>query len=230
MTNEKDLELIQEYEELIILLKQLHEDTPVLEKQHKSIQEAFVSAQTKLEKTISSSNTEIKEVKEKILNEFRQECDEIFSESLESAKKQTEAMIKKIKSEEKNISELITRAEEASKRLSEVTTNIPLTTSKTSTRTYKDNLVDGDIYTGEELVEKFIEHIDEDLFVKRIVAKTGKPWSKDYCMLVTGSKGGSLCGEIYDNGILTKEYMSYSLDDKYMIYRGPSEKKILKSR
>ena len=45
--------MLEEYEELIVLLRQLHSDVPVLEGQHRSIQQAFVSAQTKLENTIT---------------------------------------------------------------------------------------------------------------------------------------------------------------------------------
>ena len=56
MTDKKDIELIGEYEELVVLLRQLHKDTPILEEQHQSINKAFVNAQEKLETTIASAN------------------------------------------------------------------------------------------------------------------------------------------------------------------------------
>ena len=41
MITKNDIDLIEEYEELIVLLRQLHDDVPILEKQHNSIKKAF---------------------------------------------------------------------------------------------------------------------------------------------------------------------------------------------
>ena len=89
METNKDVEIITEYEELLVLLKKLHEDTPVLEKQHKSITKAFVSAQEKLESTIESSNEELEKAKKVILANFSNECKRIVSEVLSDAQKQS---------------------------------------------------------------------------------------------------------------------------------------------
>ena len=107
MTDKQDIELIDEYEELLVLLRQLHKDTPILEKQHKSISQAFVAAQEKLNSTIASSGPEIGRVKEGILLEFSNECKSIVAELLSSSKAQTAELLNQIQVEKKNL-EIIT--------------------------------------------------------------------------------------------------------------------------
>ena len=60
MVTKNDIDLIEEYEELIVLLRQLHDDVPILEKQHNSIKKAFKNAQEKLDSTIKSSEEEMR--------------------------------------------------------------------------------------------------------------------------------------------------------------------------
>ena len=226
MTNEVDLETIEKYEDLIVLLRKLHADTPILEKQHKSIKQAFVIAQEKLETTIETSNDEIGEIKKKILTDFEKECRAIVTETITHVQEQATALIEKIQVEEKTLSSLLQKAEITSQQLSAQIGTLPDRSNKYS----DEELIDGEIYTGEELIGKFASYIDENLFVKRIVGKTGKPWNNDYCMLVTDFSDTMIYGEIYKDGELSNESKGYSIYDSYMIYRGPSEKAILKSR
>lgn len=226
MANNKDITLIGEYEELLVLLRQLHKDTPILEKQHHSLKQAFVSAQEKLETTIASADEQITKSKQKILVDFEAECRKIINTILSDAQVQATETLKKIQTEKKSLEALLDKCDDAKL---EIRTRLDEAKTHPIKRKQSD-LVDGEIYTGEELLEKFSSHIDKDLFVKRIVAKSGKPWNNDYCMLVTGIEETRVFGEIYRDGTMYEEHKGYSIYDSFMIYRGPSEKEILKAR
>lgn len=226
MANNKDIELIGEYEELLVLLRQLHRDTPILEKQHHSIKQAFVSAQEKMETTIAAADKQITKSKQKILADFESECQKIINTILSDAQTQAAETLKKIQTEKICLEALLNKCDgvklEMKTRLDEAETQ--------QIKRKRSDLVDGEIYTGEELLEKFSSHIDKDLFVKRIIAKSGKPWNNDYCMLVTEIEENMVFGEIFRDGNMYEENKGYSIYDSFMIYRGPSEKEILKAR
>ena len=226
MINEKDIELIGEYEELIVLLRQLHKDTPILEKQHRSISQAFVAAQEKLESTIASSSKEINKLKIEILADFEIACRKVIDDLVSDAKSKAEATLKSIHAEKKSLEQLLSRVEVAVALLETRADEIEKTPSKRK----KKELVDGEIYSGEELLEKYASHIDKDLFVKRIIAKRGQPWNHDYCMLITEIGDTRVYGEIYRDGTMIENHKGYSIYDSFMIYRGPSETEILESR
>lgn len=226
MINEKDIELIGEYEELLVLLRQLHKDTPVLEKQHRSISQAFVVAQEKLESTIASSGKEINKLKKDVLADFEVECRKVVESLFSDAQSKAEETLKRIQSEKKSLELLLSRVESAEALLENRIDEVKKTPSKRK----KVELIDGEVYTGEELLEKYESHINKDLFVKRIVAKSGKPWNNDYCMLITEIDDTRVYGEIYRDGTMYEEHKGYSIYDSFMIYRGPSEEAILESR
>lgn len=226
MVNEKDIELIGEYEELLVLLRQLHKDTPILEKQHSSISQAFVVAQEKLESTISSSGEEMNKLKKDVLADFEVECRKVVDDLFSEAQSNVASTLKRIQSEKKSLELLLSRVESAEALLENRIDEV----KKTPGKRKKVELIDGEVYTGEELLKKYESHINKDLFVKRIVAKSGKPWNNDYCMLITEVDDTRVYGEIYRDGTMYEEHKGYSICDSFMIYRGPSEETILESR
>lgn len=233
MTNKKDIELIDEYEELLVLLRQLHNDTPILEKQHQSINNAFVRSQEKLESTIASANEEISKTKKNILADFEADCRKIVAASITEAQSQAALTLKKLQEERKGLELLLSKLKNIETKLERVGEKLEqqvVDSKKQPAKLKKSELVDGEIYTGEELVKKFRTHINKDLFVKRIVVKSGNPWKNDYCMLITGYDVSSICGETYKDGTMYEEHKEYPLHDSFMIYRGPSEQEIIDSR
>ena len=233
MTDKKDIELIGEYEELVVLLRQLHKDTPILEKQHQSINKAFVNAQEKLETTIASANKEITKAKTSIMADFEADCRKIIEDLIADAQSQATATMKKLQTERKNLELLLSKLENIETKLEGIGEQLEHQiedTKKQPIKRKKSELIDGEIYTGEELVKKFSSHINKDLFVKRVIAKTGNPWKNDYCMLITGYDDVDICGETYRDGTMYEEHKEYPLHDSFMIYRGPSEQEIIDSR
>lgn len=233
MMDEKDVKLIGEYEELLVLLRRLHEDTPILEKQHRSISKAFVNAQEKLELTIASADEQIAKSKKSILAAFEMDCRKIVKDLLEDAQSQVEVTFKKLQSERKELESLLSKLEKVEKKLEIAEERLEKRTEDVERQTVKRpkiELIDGKIYTGEELIKKFSTHINKDLFVKRIVAKSGNPWKNDYCMLITDADETTIYGETYKDGIMFEDNKEYPLHDSFMIYRGPSEQDILSSR
>lgn len=252
MANKKDIELLEEYEELIALLRQLHDDVPVLEKQHRSIQQAFVSAQTKLEKTIAESDAEMQKKKKQILAEFEKECnavaervllnlqskltsafedafvdvqkacDTIAKATLNDAETRAASLLKEVQEKEKNVNALLKKAEIVAQQ------------SAASPTKHKEvseaQLEDGLECTGKELSQRFHAHINKDLFVKRIGKRNGRAWKRDTCMFVTEISNGMIYGDKYIGETLSDERVGYDVTDLFVIYRGPSEKAILKSR
>jgi hypothetical protein len=233
MMNDRDEKMIDEYEELLVLLRQLHEDTPILEKQHRSIKKAFVSAQEKLESTIASAGDVITKSKETILADFKVECQKIIDDLFAEAQAQAADTLKKLKTEKENVEQLLSRIENVGMHLETTAERLghqAEETKKQTTKRKKIELVDGDIYKGEELIKKFSAHIGIDLFVKRIIVRSGNPWKNDYCMLITGADATTIYGVIYKDGSVLEEQKGYPLSDSFMIYRGPSEQEILDSR
>ena len=257
MIDKQDIELLEEYEELIALLRQLHSDVPVLEKQHLSIREAFISAQAKLEKTIMESDAKLQQNKMQILTEFEKECTvitervlvnmqtrltELFKKALDDAKKECQRIasttvtnaetavresLKEIEKKEKDVTKLLKKADSI--------TQIPPSPEDNSKKRKPrmpsiPELEDGFECTGKQILEQFATHINRDLFVKRIGKKNGRAWNNDFCMFVTEVSEGMICGDRYKDGDLYDEQVSYGDDDLFIIYRGPSEKTILKSR
>jgi hypothetical protein len=233
MTNKKDIELINEYEELLVLLRQLHKDTPILEKQHHSINKAFVDAQKKLETTIASANEEIEIIKKNILADFEVDCRKIIGDLISEAQSQTALTLKKLQAERKSLELLLSKVENIETKIESFGERLEQQiedTQKQPGKRKKSELIDGEIYTGEELIKRLSSHINKDLFVKRIIAKSGKPWKSDYCMLITGYDDTEIRGETYKDGTIYEEHKEYPLYDSFMIYRGPSEQKIIDSR
>jgi hypothetical protein len=233
MMNDRDEKMIDEYEELLVLLRQLHEDTPILEKQHRSIKKAFVSAQEKLESTIASAGDVITKSKETILADFKVECQQIIDDLFAEAQAQAADTLRKLISEKESVEQVRSKIDNAGMHLetSEERLEHRLEEAKKQpTKRQKNDLVDGEIYKGEEIIKKFSAHIGKDLFVKRIIVRNGNPWKNDYCMLITDADSATIYGEIYKDGSLLEEQKGYPLSDSFMIYRGPSEQMILGSR
>ena len=233
MIDDKDIKLIGEYEELVILLRQLHEDTPILEKQHRSINKAFVNAQEKLESTIAAANEEIAKSKNNILADLETECRKIVSGLVVEAQFQAESTLKKLQAERKSLELLLSKLENVEAKLANAEARIEnqiADVKKQPSKQKYSELIDGEVYEGEELIKKFFANIDKNLFVKRVLSKSGQTWKNDYCMLITNINGSKICGEIYKDGIMYEDQKEYPLKDSFMIYRGPSEEKILNSR
>lgn len=117
MITDKDIEILAEYEELIVLLGKLHEDTSVLEKQHQSLHNAFISAQHKLDSTIASSSLEMDKIKKQALSEFSAECKIIVSEIVSKAEEQAISTVKKIQTERKALEAIRTECDNATAQL-----------------------------------------------------------------------------------------------------------------
>ena len=233
MIDKKDIELIGEYEELVVLLRQLHKDTPILEKQHQSISKAFVNAQEKLETTIASADEEIAKAKKSIMADFEADCRKFIEGLIVDAQSQATATMRKLQAERKSLELLLSKLENIEKKLEGVGEQLECKiedTKKQPAKRKKSELIDGEVYTGEELIKKFSSHINKDLFVKRVIARSGNPWKNDYCMLITNSDDIAIYGETYKDGVMYEEHKSYPLHDSFMIYRGPSEQEILDSR
>jgi hypothetical protein len=115
MIDKKDIELIGEYEELVVLLRQLHKDTPILEKQHQSISKAFINAQEKLETTIASANEEIAKAKKSIMAEFEADCRKFIEGLIVDAQSQATATMRKLQAERKSLELLLSRLEDIEK-------------------------------------------------------------------------------------------------------------------
>ena len=208
-----DIKLINDYENLIVLLRQLHNDTPILEQQHKSIKKAFVDAQEKLETTIATSDKKIEKVKKAALTDFEKECKVIISGMLSDFQEQATKILKDIELQKTELNLLLSKVDSA----------------VTSLATAKAELMDGEIYSGKELIKNFKSHINKDLIVKRISPKSGKTWENDYCMFITEFDEYRLYGKIYLNGTLIKERTFYPIDNSFMIYNSPSKITICKN-
>lgn len=257
MASKKDVELLEEYEELVALLRELHNDVPILEKQHSSIKQAFVLAQEKLEKTATESGDEIQKKKDIILsefekecqkvaknilfdlqrhmresldelaNEFRKKCVEISEDAISNVETGTNKFMKEITAKEKELNTALKKVEVVSQQ----STQIVEKSKKRTTQTVDldPQLKDGLHCTGRHLSEEYSKHINKDLFVKRVGRKNARPWNNDFCMFVTEVDNGKIYGDRYKDGELYDEHIGYDLSDFFMIYRGPSEKKILKN-
>ena len=258
MSDKRDVDILEEYEELIVLMRQLHDDVPILEKQHKSIRNAFVSAQAKMEKTIDSAGDEIRHHKGEILAEFEAECKDtaesflsdfqvrvknllqtmlaefeeqcriVSDEVLDDAEVRAEELLEEVQKTERSVHTLLSATTSAAQR---VPASVEVPKKRTDKPVKAEPLLeDGYRCTGVELYQKFASHFNKDLFVKRIGRKNGRAWNNDFCMFVIEVSDGKLYGDRYKDGDLYDEQVGYELEDLFEIYSSPSEKMILKSR
>lgn len=256
MTNEKDLELIREYEELIILLKQLHEDTPVLEKQHESIREAFVKAQKRLDTSMKSSEKTLEEMKEKIKIDFSEECNAILADLMKSTQNQVSAWVAQIQTEKNDLMRIyeqcnssLLKLDTASDRAEQI---LGALNSKVDSvkipYIYDDKTIskDKDVKSSKKVRTNIEFNYDETLtgaeIWKKYKGATSLPiivqaptWTGDYCYVITeyDKAKKQVKGRIYLNGKLrtTKGYpnghRTFTDKTEFKLYKSPNEQSII---
>ena len=254
MMDVKNNELISECEELLVLLKQLHKDTPILEKQHKSLKQAFVSAQAKLESTIESSDAEMERIKNKILLEFSNECKLIVSEVLSSSQTQIGELLKKIQLEKtklESLSEqciastikLMSTIDEAKNVLNELSNQIYSSehalkiqkkqdeisnSKKTSSKKYIQ-FDYGEILSGAEIWKKYHDKTATPIIVQ------APTWKGDYCYIITDydEVKNQVKGRLYLNGkpritkVSPNGRKTFTGKTDFFPYKSPNEKSII---